>query len=610
MLPNSARPPMSMLKATMSPSAPAPPLKDTDFASFGLPDESNKLPSAPAQRKMSTSNTSPEGPAQPDAQSGDEKSGDPSKAPALALPVSTPSAPQRLGLSHRSSHSHDFGPIGSPPRSLSSQTIHLNGYSPGSSPAVPISSSPFSAPGSQSVFEPGSLLDFKARSGLAASLGATRTWKTDLGPVPSQVKNRGEGIGAIRGLEREILAEDEDLEEFLPSSLTDLLTPEERSRRMSRTGSAHPGNLNNATLTPRSIAEGPHHRYSRSVPAPSLLGDIKSIWADQNGLPGSPDTGAGLGNVGLGGGLGGGTPNSFKSNSGFGGRSFGFEDTPSPSLLSPSNASAAFLPGLHHHYLNSKMGPQRSTSGGNRTGGPALYPPNSGVATPQNTSTSNLTSSNPAGAAFQQSKVGSLGNRAPYDNFTSDSYSSPLGLHRQISGRPIPGGSGVFGAEGDERHSTISPSTRALQAHAPGQSLPQGLAAGYSRIHALPPPMIASPSAFGSSQNSAYSPGTNPDWTSVSTEQLSTSQNNGTPMTTSANGLETMFSRLSYSAAASRTTTQGMSTTAGLPQSPPKSSPLGMSRGNNRNWQGQGPLSPLSGPVVTGDDDDLFSMDG
>ncbi|EKM57935.1 uncharacterized protein PHACADRAFT_251845, partial [Phanerochaete carnosa HHB-10118-sp] len=36
------------LKATLSPSAPAPPVQNTDFASFGLPDESNKLPSAPA----------------------------------------------------------------------------------------------------------------------------------------------------------------------------------------------------------------------------------------------------------------------------------------------------------------------------------------------------------------------------------------------------------------------------------------------------------------------------------------------------------------------------------------------------------------------------------
>ncbi|KAJ3520662.1 hypothetical protein NMY22_g12658 [Coprinellus aureogranulatus] len=44
-----------------------------------------------------------------------------------------------------------------------------------------------------------------------------------------------------------------------------------------------------------------------------------------------------------------------------------------------------------------------------------------------------------------------------------------------------------------------SPSTRALQSHAPGQSLPQGLAAGLSRIHAMPLTNIVSPGTPGSS---------------------------------------------------------------------------------------------------------------
>jgi hypothetical protein len=44
----------------------------------------------------------------------------------------------------------------------------------------------------------------------------------------------------------------------------------------------------------------------------------------------------------------------------------------------------------------------------------------------------------------------------------------------------------------------LSPSARALHAHAPGQSLPQGLAAGYSRMHAQPaPPPLGSPGAGG-----------------------------------------------------------------------------------------------------------------
>jgi len=55
-------------------------------------------------------------------------------------------------------------------------------------------------------------------------------------------------------------------------------------------------------------------------------------------------------------------------------------------------------------------------------------------------------------------------------------------------------GGGVGGLEGE----LLSPNTRALQAHAPGQSLPQGLAAGYSRIHALPPlANLTSPNAGG-----------------------------------------------------------------------------------------------------------------
>ena len=65
-------------------------------------------------------------------------------------------------------------------------------------------------------------------------------------------------------------------------------------------------------------------------------------------------------------------------------------------------------------------------------------------------------------------------------------------------------------------------------------------------------------------------------------------------------GLETMFSRLSYSAA----TRPGPTNTG--------STPPGLSRnvsGGRYTQQQQGPLSPLSGPVVTRDDDDLFDMD-
>lgn len=566
----SSRPPISMpLKATISPSAPAPPLKDTDFASFSLPDDTEILPTAPLQRRP----TPPLGPESPaPAQTSEFKEDRKSPSPPT-LPLSMPST-RRSGLSHRPTDSADLGPIGSPPRGSLPRTGLTNGFSPGTSPAAAPVSSTLPAQ-SQTVFQSydakPSILDTKHRSGLAASLG---TWKTELGPVPSQVVTRGDGSLNMRGLDHEIAVEDEDLEEFLPSSLNDLLTPEERSRRMSRTNSVRPAQVHNnglgldpPFLTAHSQAEGSRHHYSRSVPATSLLGDVKSIWAERTGgLPGSPDTSHAF-NLAVG------TPSSFKSSSGFGGRSFTNEDVnPSSSLLSPSNASAAFLPSLHQYYLNSKpSGIQRSTSGLGRPAGSPLQPP-----TPQN----------PPLTSFSPPRISSLGGRTPFDE--------------HASGRPIP-----FG-EGEERPAAISPSIRALQAHAPGQSLPQGLAAGYSRIHALPMTMSPSSAAAFSPGSNPYSP--NQDWVGGSASQgdhLSTTDVGGIPLSSSMAGLESMFSRLSYSAAA----TSRSPLNSGLAHSPTQGSPLGIQRGTpgNRNWHAQ---SPLSKPVVTADDDELFSMDG
>jgi len=81
----------------------------------------------------------------------------------------------------------------------------------------------------------------------------------------------------------------------------------------------------------------------------------------------------------------------------------------------------------------------------------------------------------------------------------------------------------------------------------------------------------------------------------VVTDQLGPPQH----QTGTSPGLEAMFSRLSYSAAAAR------------PSQPSNRIPSG-----GKAWAGgaSGPLSPLSKPVVinaeAGDDDDLFSMDG
>ncbi|KAH8073800.1 hypothetical protein BXZ70DRAFT_746177 [Cristinia sonorae] len=567
---SSSRSPIPMpLKATLSPSAPAPPVKDTDFPSFG---ESNKLPSAPAQIKSpsaadalppATDTATPPAPTDPP----EHKSPSP-------LPMSTA---RRNGTTHHGSPNvSDLGPIGSPPRNSPGHPSRINGFSPGTSPAAaPISSSPFSAPGTQTTFmlQQHAPDDFKARSGLSASLGASMTWGTDR---MQHSKSRQSGA---HSLSSEVVVEDEDLEEFIPGSLTDLLTPEERSRRFSRNAPARP---NMAALGAEVHPSGTeaHHRYSRSVPAPSLLEDIRSIWATGAATPGTPGTSV------TGGGLGNGTPSSFQSNSGLSNRV--------DEILAPSNASAAFLPGLHH-YINQKSSrPAGLTS---------LYPQTgSGSHTPMG----NAYQSGPSGMALSPPRMNSFAGHPAFEAAPSDSYLTSqgrLGLGRGMDG---------YTGEGDRHASAMSPSARALQAHAPGQSLPQGLAAGYSRIHALPPPVIPSPStsaAFSPGRSTGFSPaakgfghssGPSGEWHSLSPNagapEIPQNTNPAPNVPPGLGGLETMFSRLSYSAAASR----------------PTAAPPGLVARNpsGRGYPGPGPTSPLSGPVLTGDDDDVFDMDG
>ncbi|KAI0935136.1 hypothetical protein AcV7_004027 [Taiwanofungus camphoratus] len=606
---NASRPPISLpLKSTLSPSTPAPPVKDTDFASFGLPDESNKLPSAPAQGKSATAQASAGvsmgvlDNAQADKTQTNESPR--SHGTTSPLPTSSPSAPRRIGNSQHGSPG-SFGPIGSPPRSSPSagKPARINGFSPGTSPQGPgLSTSPFSAPGSRSLFlapdSEESINGFKARSGLSTSLGAMMTWTSERNVAQSR---QNDGINA-QGIAGQIVVEDEDFEEFLPSSLTDLLTPEERSRRFSRTNGVRPsigGFERDAGIGQRPITETSHHKYSRSVPAPSLLKDLRSIWSD-SGSTGAPETGGNSGTAGVGGvggGLGNGTPSSFQSNSGTAGMSSG-ED-----ILAPSNASAAFLPGLHQHFLNAKA--QRSNV---LSGASPRYPSN--VSVSQNLYPNGY-GIGLNGGTLSPPRTSTTGSRPSFETQPSDSFFSPT---RHSSSRPIPSGTDGLAPDTDERRSAFSPSTRALQAHAPGQSLPQGLAAGYSRIHALPPPpVIPSPStsgAFSVGQIGGFSPGTkvfshshstSGDWHSMSPnagnllDQLSMQQNAAPQSMASMGGLEAMFSRLSYSAA----TTRGVGSTG-----------VGARNPGGRNFNGQGLSSPLSGPVLTGDDDDLFSMDG
>lgn len=599
----SARPPLAMT-LTATPSAPAPPVKDTDFPPFVLPDEDDTHRPINALPTSTNANTELNKQEIEDHQQETPLSDPPPKSlsPILTrnpspptLPLNVPSAPRRPVLP---ADAADLGPIGSPPR--------------GSLPAhSPISSGNSHSPqnaGIPSTFHAQTSLLTESRNllgqgaGVPSSLGHTHSqiWKSDGGSIPAQPisSTASPGINVSVSGDRDILSADEDLEEFLPSSLTDLLTPSERSRRMSRThsGSSRPVNLNDAPSPlagthphlPQTQNHHANHRYSRSVPAPSLLGDVKSIWAERglttNGVPASPDKHSfGVGPIGSG------TPSSLKSPNGLGALNLGgtitpsgtgstnlFRDdshSPSSSLLAPSNASAAFLPGLHHYY--SKMNSGTTNGRAPNTGlglGPSLG-------------------------------LGGL-SRSP------------------LSHAPIHGPAADEGRTGANNGANIglglgeatSPSIRALQSHAPGQSLPQGLAAGYSRIHAIP--LTGSPSSVGGSSvgGGAFSPGHGPvpfginagpgqDWllqsnhTHSSTEAVSHLSlsaahhdlTSGPPISSSMAALESMFSRLPP--------------TGGAPlRTPPHSVNM------NRNWHAQNALSPLSRPIS--DDDELFSFDG
>lgn len=688
--PTRGRPLMSMpLKATISPSAPAPPLKDTDFASFGALDESDQLPNAPAQGKAQDATA---------VAFGNDSSPDttqPQDGPVVVpitqqkppSPVQLPISAPRTSTAPANAVPADFGPIGSPPRPPnpnhhSNSPSRLNGssgitFSPGTSPRAHnalngvavgspnnnnfLSTSPFSAPGTQSVFlsyNEGGMM----RTGLAASLGSGATmgggrrgWgnnnnNSEFGSIaPSQVLsssvqqqringNGGRGdydIGleyedySARGGSRrrgtDTAVEDGDFEDFLPSSLTDLLTPEERSRRMSRSNSGQGAGatLYSGNAAPLGVplsgstgGSGLGHRYSRSVPAPSLLGDIKSIWSDNNttsgnvpnsttsGLPSSPNT-RGF--------LSGGTPGSFTSSTL---EDHGLAGSPSSLLISPSNASAAFLPGLHHHYLNAKAKQQQQLGIGSGLGRGLrnTSSPLIGSGRGTNSTTSSYLQGGTALTPPASTHLLHTYRPSPFDLTQSVVHNPNLNPNANPSNtRPIPLANEASG-DSPSTQVLLSPSSRALQSHAPGQSLPQGLAAGYSRIHALPPlPAVASPgptsSTFGASSprlsGSFGTPYGATEWGNSGSSPTLHGGNNGNTGS-DVGGLDSMFSRLSYSAA----TTRASGNTA-APSAPP-----GLQRNvSGGRWPSaghpQGALSPLSGPVVTrDDDDDLFSMDG
>lgn len=374
--------------------------------------------------------------------------------------------------------------------------------------------------------------------------------------------------------------------------------------------------------------------------------------------------------------------------------------SPSSSFLSPSNASAAFLPSIHQHHqqfmnkrsISNGLRPLTSTSSSNN---------NNGSTTPVNgTSSPSANAAQLLARLTGDTGIGLGGGMSPPP--TSASFHQafrPPGLAQSISGT---GGSAVtlnddfsgrsqaqaqsqyphhlsnnnshqqyaqvsnnnaqhqqhqhhhhHQQQQQQQHNqqhvapamALSPSTRALQAHAPGQSLPQGLAAGYSRIHALPPPPavgnLPSPSMFGSvtsggmggigslgqgqgqgglglmgigpggglggqgQQQQQHQQPSLSDWIGMS------------PGAAAANGHSILGATARGSPLSGSVALPGMGgrqVSGG--NGPAGRSWAGVVSGREREGGAAGTLSPLSGPVVSaghvggGDDDDLFVLDG
>ncbi|PVF93471.1 hypothetical protein CPB86DRAFT_108631, partial [Serendipita vermifera] len=333
-------------------------------------------------------------------------------APNGSSAQSRPTVPKRFSSGRNGSSDMGYGPIGSPPSSnpLSSAM----GTSPTANHIQP-STSPF-AQGDrmqQSIFGAYSRGMPGERSEQSPIAIQRQPWRP-----PTLAERTENAVGS----------DEEDLEEFLPSSLNDLLTPEERRRRLSRSGGprmtsamANDGSVGNIGLgTVGSMGMSSNHRYSRSVPAARLL-DNPSIWRDNERETGHLST-ASL---------------SFRSN-GLGSEGF----SPTQIQMGTSNASGAFL-----------HGPQYTR--------PTTVTSNTSYLTRQILSQS-----------YEETDVlGAVPTPAAIAARAGNRYESP---YNQASSRVLQLGTDA-----------LSPSSRALQSHAPGQSLPQGIAAGF-RLHLVP----------------------------------------------------------------------------------------------------------------------------
>ncbi|KAJ1311136.1 hypothetical protein OPQ81_009637 [Rhizoctonia solani] len=185
-----------------------------------------------------------------------------------------------------------------------------------------------------------------------------------------------------------------------------------------------------------------------------------------------------------------------------------------------------------------------------------------------------------APAGMRSMVAQSYDNNAPTaPDFTLSASIDPVSTLGAMQSRPIPGGQKA------DLSSALSPSTRALRDHAPGQSLPQGLAAGLSRLHFIP---AASP-------NGQY------DW-SPDGPRLGSTPRAYDPFSFEDPPRPT-FSTLNNRTGPSPSglpTSSTPSSSSNVVLSPPSS---------QRLHAGHTRASPLARPTTTNDDEDLFPMD-
>ena len=562
---------------------------------------------------------------------------------------------------HRPNLSSDlgFGPIGSPP------TASRLGTSPGRSPqsggialararlpnglSPPVSSPPLAgfdldssetntigSPPPPSSVQPATSSLF-APYGQGGSVPARMTSLSQLQPMSSAAEphNTSSGAGGQAAAQRpsawagslpattflgdsmnSATAEEGDLEDFLPSSLNELLTPGERSRRMSKSNISRPrfnpdsasaGSGAGVGIAPQQQRENvhaPQPRFVSSVPTASLLNNFRGIWDDS-----SQTNDVSSGGQQPSGGVEPWTRNNGRLSAGISG-SLGGVDVPSPSLLGTSNASAAFLPGrmnrtatggLSQHNreplsmggASSSFDPRTSASRFNPASDLALSPPrfNGGLGLPSS----------------QSNNAGGFGASGIFMSGQNDT--SFYGMHDASSNSRQPHSPAAHLAN---QYMTLSPtSARALRAHEPGQSLPQGLAAGLSRLHLVPATNPISPSAVSASPSASISMSVASNGGGFAAQQSaygnwlkSTSGEMSPPPVGLGTGVASPPRFATHGGLGTTTSNANPASYSMLSRGTPSAA------GGRRDvsWTSQAQASPLSRPTVP-DDDTMFDMD-